>query len=232
MQITPINSGRGYFERYGYTYFERAQSLRIPPWDKKYDENIIIEKALNELQSVIFAPEDMAYIRAIGIHPSFLSGSQVLNFLKMNDIKIKFEKFVPESVHAQYSYEKKTIFINDNYRNTQNFSEILAIASSIMHEAGHASDGDFANSVQEELDSLSLNVLTHRYFKKKYPDAFNDSHSFIIDEGVSLYDKLFFDKDNTKMSLIQRVYQKYGFLPAGDYSHPPGIIALKVKGQL
>lgn len=72
------------------------------------------------------------------------------------------------------------------------------------------------NSIQEELDNLSLNVLAHRAFEKKYPDVFDGKDSFFFTEGVSLYPKLFFEYGADKTGLKARVADKYGHMQAGD----------------
>ena len=61
---------------------------------------------------------------------------------------------------------------------------------------------------------------------------FSDSNEPIINDGVSLYAKLFFDTDPSKNALINRIKEKYGDLPTGDRLHPPGKIARTAKKQL
>ena len=59
---------------------------------------------------------------------------------------------------------------------------------------------------------------------------FKTSDSLIVQDGVSVYERLFFDSDPEKKALIRRLQIKYGYLPAGDVKHPPSKLALKAKG--
>lgn len=191
-----------------------------------------INSALNELSKVQFSLYDLKYIKSLGVKPPFESGKEICDFIKNNNIDIKFEQINPPSVHAQFVHNpngRSLIYVNSKYQNTKNFAEILAISSSLAHEAGHAKDFDNLDSIQEELDCLSLNVLVHRYFKKMYNDPFKDSNSFIVREGVGLYDDLFFDKSKEKTALKSRVYLKYGDLPAGDLKHPASTFSYQLK---
>ena len=52
----------------------------------------------------------------------------------------------------------------------------------------------------------------------------------IVQDGVSVYEKLFFDPDVNKLGLIRRLQIKYGYLPAGDNKHLPSNLAVRVKG--
>lgn len=194
------------------------------PWLK----NMSIEFALNSLKNVTFSQKDVDYINSMGLYLPFLSGQEAIKFMKESNVRIGYTKMDDASIHAQYDYDTNFIGINDKYKNTSDFPVILAISEAIFHEAGHAKDNDGKSSVQEELECLSLNVLAHKYHKTLYPDIFKNKTENIIADGVELYTQLFFDNDPLKKALIKRVQDKYGFLPAGDETHPPSQIALTI----
>ena len=198
------------------------------PWLK----NQTIGFALNALQNVVFMQEDVNYMNSMGIKLPFLSGKEAIDFLGARNVRIGFVKMQDDATHAQYDYEKNFIGINEKYQNTTDFPVILAISEAIFHEAGHAKDEDSTNSIQEELQCLALNVLANKYHKILYPQIFKDKNENIIKEGVELYSSLFFDEDKNKKALINRVREKYGFLPAGDDSHPACNLALNIKQTL
>lgn len=187
------------------------------PWLKNHS----LSMALNELSQVTFKKDDIDYVRKIGARPPFLSGYDALRFIRDKNIRIDFDKFKEADIHAQYDFQKNLIKINDRYKNTINFEEILAISEAILHEAGHAKDVDDTSSMQEELDCLSMNVMAHRMFQKKYPSIFDSSKSPIIAEGVRIYCDLFFSPDEEKIGLKKRIKEKYGDLQLGDIKHPP-----------
>ena len=195
------------------------------PWIK--DRNIIL--ALNELKQIKFDRNEVEYLKKIGVNIPFDSGAQAVEFLKSSNARILFDE-MPDDVHAQYDFSKNFIKINHRYKNTLNTAEILAIAESILHEAGHAKDNDNQSSIQEEINFLGLNALAHRDLQRRYPHMFKTSESPIVQDGVSVYEKLFFDTDPGKMGLIRRLQIKYGYLPAGDSKHAPSPLAIKVKG--
>ncbi len=195
------------------------------PWIK--DKNIIL--ALNELKQIKFDRNEVEYLKKIGVNIPFDSGAQAVEFLKKSNARILFDE-MPEDVHAQYDFSKNFIKINNRYKNTLNTAEILAIAESILHEAGHAKDNDNQSSIQEEINFLGLNALAHRDLQRRYPHMFKTSNSPIVQDGVSVYEKLFFDADINKLGLVQRLQIKYGYLPAGDAKHAPSNLAIRVKG--
>lgn len=195
------------------------------PWVK--DANI--QAAIRALSKITFDPQDAAYVRSIGANMPFNSGAEALDFLRKSNARIVFDKLSSPEVHAQYDFDKNFIRINETYRDTLNTAEILAIAEAILHEAGHAKDGDNASSLQEEIDCLAMNVLAHRYIQRQYPHMFSNSSSRIVQDGVSIYEKLFFDPDPNKKALVERLQDKYGYLPLGDRVHPPSQLAMKVK---
>lgn len=204
-----------------------VNSPSVPEWIK--DETIF--KAVNELKDLEFSSADIAYVQSLGALPPFKSGKDAVDFINNSNTRIKFEALPSPNVHAQYDYENNFIKINEIYKNTQNPAEILAISEAILHEAGHSYDHDEDNSVQEEINCLSLNAISHRAFSKKYPNIFSSSDALIIKDGVCVYGDLFFDSDPEKKRLEARLHNKYSFLPAGDFVHPPSALAIKVKNQ-
>jgi len=196
-----------------------------PSWIK--DENI--HKAVNNLNYLKFDKKDIKTIEKLGVILPFSSGAEALKFIKSSNIRIKFDTFESNDIHARYDFDNNCIKINEIYKNTKNPAEILAISEAILHEAGHAKDLDGDSSIQEELDCLALNALSHRAFKKQFPDVKFDEDSLIVKDGVCVYADLFFDEDSTKSNLINRLKNKYGTLPTGDFIHPPSNLAFKIK---
>ena len=194
-------------------------------------ENQTIERALEELKKINFDNNDMIYMRAVGANPPFKSGLEAYEFLKNNNVDIRFAKLAFEDAHAIWDYDERAILISERYRNLTNFPETLAIASAIFHEAGHAKDEDIDNSIQEELDCLSLNALGHRYYKKAYKDVFLGQNSFFFSQGVGLYEDLFYRFDTQKHALRDRVAEKYGYLQLSSNGHNAGNFAKEIKKQ-
>lgn len=182
-------------------------------------QNIILAQALSFLSDVEFCQEDKDYVTGMGADIVYESGKDALNFLKKNDISIKFAPLHSKENHAQYVNKDKTILINDRYSYTRNFGDILAISEAIFHEAVHAKDKDDLSSLQEEFDALAMNVLANRYHCKKYPFVFETSYSDIIHDGVLLYSNLFFDEDPKKSALLKRIDEKYGELSLESPNH-------------
>ena len=206
----------------------RAQSIDVLQ-DMPWINDKAIATALTELKQLDFAPEDLRYLKSMGVEIPFNSGKEAVDFIEKENIRILFDKPAEQGVHAQYDFYKNIITINNAYKNTDDFAVMLAIGEAVLHEAGHAKDKDGYSSIQEELSFLGMNAVAHRAFLKKYGDIFSDSSAPIIQDGVSLYAKLFFDPDPEKKALIQRIRDKYGDLPTGDRLHPPGIIARNAK---
>lgn len=191
-----------------------------------------IKKALEELKSVEFLPNDFLYMETTGINPPFKNGREAIDWINQSGAKILYADFSSPNVHACLNYNKEDgsiIFINSNYKDNCTHADILAISEAILHECGHGKDFDCENSIQEELNCLSLNVMCHRFYEKKYPGIFKNSDSFLFSQGVSLYPKLFFDFYKT--ALIQRVAQKYGYLQSGDNKHKAGKLAHSIKQE-
>lgn len=192
----------------------------------------ILKEAIDELEKVEYDKNDITYMKSIGINPPFNSGKETVDFLKRKQIPIQYGKFSDKKVHACLARGedgKEVILINERYKNSTSRAEVLATSEAINHEAGHAKDGDRKNSIQEELDDLSLNVLAHRAYEKKYKGIFDGSDTFFFKEGVNLYPKLFFAYGIDKTDLKSRVADKYGHLPAGDEKHPASKIANEIK---
>lgn len=195
------------------------------PWIK--DKSIA--NALTELKKLKFAPEDIMYLKSFGVNIPFKSGAEAVDFIEKQNIRILFEPTSEKGVHAQYDFYKNLVVINKNYKDSDDFALTLAISEAILHETGHAKDKDAYSSIQEELNFLGMNAIAHRAYMKKYGNLFTDSNAPIINDGVSVYAKLFFDPDPEKKALIKRIAEKYGNLPSGDSKHPPGIIARNIK---
>lgn len=203
----------------------QSQFVFFPQWVK--DTTVL--SALGYLNNLHFEESDVKYVQSIGAVLPFSSPQEALKFISDNNIRIKFMPLDSPTIHAQYDFDSNFIEINKLYENTKNPAEILAIAEAILHEAGHAKDKDSDSSVQEEIDCLAMNVVSHRVFSKKFPNIFSTADSPIVKDGVCLYVDLFFDKDPAKAALIARLRQKYGYLPVGDLRHPPSNLAMQVK---
>lgn len=195
------------------------------PWIR--DKNIL--SAINKLNYIKFDENDVIEVEKTGAVLPFSSGKEAVDFIKESNIRVKFAQLPSEKIHAQYNFDENTILINEIYKETKNEAEKIAVAEAILHEAGHAKDKDGDSSVQEEIDCLALNAVSHKAFKKRFPDVSFEHDSFIIKEGVCVYSDLFFDSDSQKLKLAQRIKDKYGDLPAGDFKHPPSDFAFRIK---
>lgn len=192
----------------------------------------IINSALDELKNAEYDKTDILYMRSMGINPPFENGSEAVDYLKSQNIPIQYGKFSDKKVHAclaRNEDNEKAVLINSRYKNSDDKPTVLATAEAIAHEAGHAKDNDTSNSIQEELDNLSLNVLTHRSFEKMHPGVFEGQDSFFFTEGVSLYPQLFFEYGADKTGLKARVADKYGHMQTGDSKHPASKLAREIK---
>lgn len=190
-----------------------------------------ITHAIDELSKVQFSPNDILYMKNLGVNLPFKSGQEAVNYLNSKNITISYAEFSNPEVHACLDTTQKVpvALINSNYKDMAAFSDILAISEALIHELGHAKDEDSENSIQEELDCLALNVLAHEYHKKTHPDVFKDKNEPLFSEGVSLYPKLFFDFDPNKNALKKRVAEKYGFLNDSSKNHEAGHLAKEIK---
>lgn len=202
-----------------YTYFTK---------NKNKPDNIL-NTAMEELKTIEFSPEDTAFIKRLGSNPPFANGKEAYDFIKDNNIKVKFAKLSSDDIHAQWDINSRSIKINEIYKNTKNKAVVLAITESIFHEAGHAKDLDGESSIQEELNCLALNALAHRVLDKKYPNVYTTGDENIVKKGVTLYADIYFDSDSTKLK--NKIQKSYSHLPAGDVLHPANNLALSIKNN-
>lgn len=191
--------------------------------------NATIDAALDELKKIKFEQNDLIYAQSIGAKVPFKNGMEAYEFIQNNNIPIRYAKLTPNDVHAAWDSNTREILINEKYKNSTSFPEILAISEAIFHETGHGKDDNGDSSIQEELDCLALNALAHRFHKKTYKDVFVNQNSFLFVEGVSLYEKLFYEFDTKKENLKKRISDKYGFLPAGSAYRPASKFSVDVK---
>lgn len=200
----------------GQTYQTNNVNADACPWVTDPE----LKLALNKLAEIVNDPNDVAYLRSIGINPPFNSGKEALDFIAQNKVQVMFADMGDSLAHAQYINDENKIIINQKYQGKMTLPMALAIADAIYHEAGHARDRDDVSSLQEELDCLSLNVLGYRHQQRYYPEVINASgQSRLISDGVGLYPKLMFDPDPNKTALIKRLADKYGFLPVSSPNH-------------
>ena len=193
----------------------------------KDSQDPVISAAMEELKNIKFDNNDVKYVKKIGAKPPFKNGQQAYDFIKDNDIKVKFMKLPSDDIHAQWDVTNKTIKINERYRDTKSKAVILAIAESTLHEAGHAKDLDGDSSIQEEINCLSLNSMAHRTLNAQDPGIFETNDANILKNGVNLYSSMYFNKDLS--GLIEKVRHSYGALPAGDSKHPASEFARAIK---
>ncbi len=187
----------------------------------------VINAAMEELKKIKFNNDDVKYVKKLGAKPPFKNGHQAYDFIRNNDIQVKFMKLPSEDIHAQWDVQNKTIKINEKYKDTKSKAVVLAISESILHEAGHAKDLDGDSSIQEEVNCLSLNSMAHRSLNAKDPGIFETSDASILQNGVNLYSSMYFNKDLT--DLITKVRKSYGHLAAGDAKHPASNFATAIK---
>ncbi len=243
--ISPITNIPAVFHKFNNSLLKNNQNdnnvtniLKKGPRDVELSQtmpwlqNKALEDAIIELRELKFEPEDIKYLKNMGVSVPFKSGADAVKFIERQNIRILFDKPSEEGIHAQYDFGKNIITINDRYKTSIDFPVILAIAEAILHETGHAKDNDGESSVQEEIDCLGMNAIAHRAFLRKYGDIFSDANEPIIKDGVSVYAKLFFEPDPWKNKLIQRIKEKYGDLASGDRVHPPGPLARSIKRDI
>ncbi len=187
----------------------------------------VISAAMDELKQIKFNSDDVKYVKKLGAKPPFRNGHQAYDFINNNGIQVKFAKLPSEDIHAQWDVQNKTIKINEKYKDTKSKAVVLAIAESILHEAGHAKDLDGDSSIQEEVNCLSLNSMAHRSLNEKDPGIFETCDANILQNGVNLYSSMYFNKDLT--DLITKVRKSYGHLAAGDAKHPASNFATAIK---
>lgn len=188
--------------------------------------NNVINESLDELEKVEFLPGDLEHMESLGVNPIFNNGKEARELIEERGIKVEFGHVDGEKCHAQWNNDTNTIVINDKYKNTKDKAIIFAISEAIFHEAGHAKDADGETSIQEEFDCLALNTLANRYHQKYYPEVFKSSpNADILNDGVCLYSKLFFDDDPDKTALAKRIIKVYGDLPLESPNHKTSMTA-------
>ena len=180
-----------------------------------------ISRALDILGQIRHLPGDEAYIRGMGVEVLFNNGAEALNLIRAKGIQVAFGDMGDSKAHAQWVKEQNLIMINQKYRGDMSPDTLYAISEAIYHEAGHASRlGDDQSSIQEEINCLALNTLAYRYHTATDPSyLLSASRSRLIQDGVALYAKLFFDPDPNKQALVNRVILKYGELPLETPDH-------------
>jgi len=215
-QTQPLENGSAYVKSYvspqiNKTQLSKAQTQNDP----------VINQAISALKEVKFLPGDMEYMKKLGVNSIFDSGEDAAKLIKDRGIKVEFGPVDGPKVHAQWEENGNKIIINEKYKNTTDKAVILAISEAMIHEAGHAKDNDDLSSKQEEFDCLALNTLANRYHQQTYPEVFaNAGNSAILNDGVGLYTKLFFDPDPDKKALKARIMEKYGTLDQESPNHP------------
>jgi len=189
-----------------------------------------IYHALIELGQIQNPPWADTYLRSIGVDVLFKNGMEALNLITSKGIRVDFGDMGNSKAHAQWLKDENLIMINQRYQGDTSKATLYAISEAIYHEAGHASrNGDNQASIQEEINCLGMNTLGYLYHVMTDADyAANTSNSRLIQDGVALYAKLFFDPDPNKLALIGRVIEKYGYLPAHTPDHPIPVLPGKV----
>ncbi len=177
--------------------------------------------ALDLMRQIRNLPEDEAYLEKMGVNIVFHNGIEALQVIKNKGIRIEFGDFGDSKAHAMWVKDQNLMLINQQYRGDVSKSTLYAIAEAIYHEAGHAHLlGDDQASLQEEIDCLALNVLGYRYHVATDPEfATTANSSRLIQDGVALYAKLFFDPDPFKSALVKRIIDRYGMLPPETPDH-------------
>lgn len=181
-----------------------------------------IDLALSLLGQIKNDPADVAYLKRQGINLVFDNGAQAQEVIRQKGVKVIFGDMGSSLAHAQWMADANTIMINQRYRGDFSKASLYAISEAIYHEAGHAAWlGDDQSSLQEELDCLALNTLGYRYHVRQDPAFANTANdSRLIQDGVALYNRLFFDSnDPSLIGLQERMHEKYGSLPAETPDH-------------
>ena len=231
MKITPIIFKSSHFMANTYADGKSGANPVYVTVEKPDRSQIsTIKRAISELEKVEYLPNDLLFMKALGANPPFMNGKEAVEWIKKSKAKILYADFSNPNVHACLNYDVQegiTILINSNYKDNCTHPDVLAISEAIFHECGHGKDLDNENSIQEEINCLSLNVLAHRFYEKKYNGIFKNSNSFLYTQGVSLYPKLFFNF--FKNPLKNRIADKYGYLQSGDEKHPATNLANDIK---
>lgn len=188
-----------------------------------------IYAALNVLAQTENLPQDEAYLAGLGINIIFRNGREALDLIRQKGISVEFGDLGDDSAHAVWQNDQNRMLVNQKYRGNMSPAILYGIAASIYHEAGHAARrGDGESSIQEEIDCLALNTMAYRSHVSKDPAYASMSasgpHAALLENGVALYPKLFFDPDPYKRRLINRIIQKYGDLPPETPDHPSPVL--------
>ncbi|MGE0199972.1 MAG: hypothetical protein AB7P76_03260 [Candidatus Melainabacteria bacterium] len=196
-------------------------------------EALEIASAMNLLAGIQHLPGDEAYLRSLGVDILYKNGMEAYQTIRNKGIRVVFGDMGDSKAHAQWIREQNTIMINQKYQGDMSPETLYAISEAIYHEAGHVARlGDDQASIQEELNALALNVLGYRYHTAIDPNfALSASQSRLIQDGVALYARLFFDPDPAKQGLVNRMIEKYGTLQPESPDHqipamPPGAVAM------
>jgi hypothetical protein len=181
----------------------------------------LIAQALHYLGEIRNLPQDEVALSQMGVNILFHCGQDALDLIRQKNIKVAFGDMGDSLAHAQWIKDDNLIMINQKYKNDSSWPNLYAISEAIYHEAGHAGRmGDDRSSIQEEIDCLALNTLAYRYHAATNPQyVLVSGTNRLIADGVALYAKLFFDPDPNKTALVNRVIDKYGFLPTHSPDH-------------
>ncbi|EKE03282.1 MAG: hypothetical protein ACD_20C00225G0026 [uncultured bacterium] len=195
---------------------QAVQNSNIIPWIT----DPIIQTAINALREVRYLPGDTEYMKNLGVNILYNNGEEAIQTILNRGLRVEFGPVSNPKVHAQLDNDNNLVIINEKYRGNTNPAVTLAISEAIFHELGHAKDNDGISSIQEEINCLALNTLANRYHQQIYPQVFNSpGNAEILDNGVSLYTRLFFDPNPKKEALVNRIIEKYGNLPMESPNH-------------
>jgi hypothetical protein len=186
------------------------------------DNSLEINIALSLLGDIQNRPADTAYLKKQGINIIFNNGKEALDVIQNKNIQVVFGDMGDSLAHAQWIADQNVIMVNQKYKGDFSKASLYAISEAVYHEAGHAAmSGDAQSSIQEELDCLALNTLGYRYHTTIDPSfATTANTSRLIQDGVALYNRLFFPENDPNLTGLQaRVKEKYGMLPAESPDH-------------
>lgn len=205
-----------YTSSYNYNPVQATQNSSKISWIT----DPIITEAINKLREVRYLPGDVEHMKNLGVNILYNNGEEAIQTILQRGLKVEFGPVSNPKTHAQLDNHNNLVIINEKYRGTTNPAVTMAISEAIFHELGHAKDNDGISSIQEEIDCLALNTLANRYHQQTYPQVFNlPGNAEILDNGVSLYTRLFFDPDPKKEALSNRIIEKYGDLPMESTYH-------------
>ncbi|OGI22718.1 MAG: hypothetical protein A2287_02845 [Candidatus Melainabacteria bacterium RIFOXYA12_FULL_32_12] len=201
---------------YAYPQIQAPQYSMDIPWIT----DPAIKESINKLREVRYLPGDVEHMKKLGVNILYNSGEEAMQTILKRGLRIEFGPVSSPKAHAQLNNDNNMVIINEKYRGTKDPAVILAISEAIFHELGHAKDNDGLSSIQEEINCLALNTLANRYHQYVYPQIFSSTNNAdILNNGVSLYTRLFFDPDPKKEALANRIAEKYGDLPLESPNH-------------